>query len=307
MTDHASERETNFRECEYPNCTCPRHGRCMVAKLADEYEAGLRKMEAAGYEEFAQTIIKHRMVIAALRAPAPVAVRGRVMNQKQYPSDGYPEDDSANAAIPREQDAKPVAWMNSVHIEAYQSGQRGGVAWTSPMESEFYNVAVYAAPPSDSPGSAHQPQGGDAREDKLRSFLSILAAAGGQTSGNDDKWNWINYFCDDAEPLDTFNQASKRKLTRVTHDSDTDNSVVYLTDAGRAFIATPPAPVRPQGGDAREHEIVALPENWPYARKKASIQVIVAREMMKAGAPPPVRAAAEPGEMPLPHIQEKQK
>jgi hypothetical protein len=31
------------------------------------------------------------------------------------------------------------------------------------------------------------------------------------------------------------------------------------------------------------HEIVALSESWPYARKKAAIQVIVAREMMRAG------------------------
>ncbi len=37
-------------------------------ELADEYEAGLRKMEAAGYEEFSKVIPKHKMVIAALRA-----------------------------------------------------------------------------------------------------------------------------------------------------------------------------------------------------------------------------------------------
>ncbi len=72
---------------------------------------------------------------------------------------------------------------------------------------------------------------------KLKLFLSILQSAGGQTSGNDYPWNWINYFCDDAAPMDTFNEASKRKLTRVTHDSDADDSVVYLTDAGRKFIA----------------------------------------------------------------------
>ena len=37
-------------------------------KLADEYEAGLRKMEAAGYEEFAEVIPKHKLIIAALRS-----------------------------------------------------------------------------------------------------------------------------------------------------------------------------------------------------------------------------------------------
>lgn len=30
------------------------------------------------------------------------------------------------------------------------------------------------------------------------------------------------------------------------------------------------------------HEIVALPDNWTYTRKKAAIQVIVTREMMRA-------------------------
>jgi hypothetical protein len=41
--------------------------------LADEYEAGLRKMEAAGYEEFSEIIPKHRLVIAALRAAGAVS------------------------------------------------------------------------------------------------------------------------------------------------------------------------------------------------------------------------------------------
>lgn len=85
-------------------------------------------------------------------------------------------------------------------------------------------------------------------DEKLRLFLSILQSAGGQTSGSDDPWNWINHFCDDAEPLDTFNQASKRKLTRVTHDSDSDVSWVYLTDAGKAFIATPALSVSVRSG-----------------------------------------------------------
>lgn len=40
----------------------------------------------------------------------------------------------------------PTAWMNSGHIEAYQSGKSDGIAWASPIESEFYDVALYAAP-----------------------------------------------------------------------------------------------------------------------------------------------------------------
>lgn len=87
---------------------------------------------------------------------------------------------------------------------------------------------------------------------KLKLFLSILQSAGGEASGNDDKWNWVNYFCDDAEPLDTFNQASKQKFTRVTHDCDSDNSVVYLTDAGRAFIAGT-SPISSTNREETEH------------------------------------------------------
>ncbi len=74
-----------------------------------------------------------------------------------------------------------------------------------------------------------------AESEKLRLFLRILVSAGGTTSGNDGPWNWINYFCDDAEPLDTFNQASIQKLIRVTHDSDSDESVVYITAAGQEY------------------------------------------------------------------------
>lgn len=36
--------------------------------LADEYESGLRKMEASSYEEFADIIPKHKLIIKALRA-----------------------------------------------------------------------------------------------------------------------------------------------------------------------------------------------------------------------------------------------
>lgn len=39
--------------------------------LADEYERGLKKMEAAGYEEFLDVIPKHKLIIAALRGRYP--------------------------------------------------------------------------------------------------------------------------------------------------------------------------------------------------------------------------------------------
>lgn len=72
---------------------------------------------------------------------------------------------------------------------------------------------------------------------KLLTMLAILNAAGGQTEASDSKWCWLNYFCDDVEPVDTFNQAIDAKFIRVGHDDRFDSSTAYLTDAGRAALA----------------------------------------------------------------------
>lgn len=55
------------------DCCCARFGDEIPSipeamQLAAEYEAGLRKMEVSGYEEFSDTIPKHKLVIKALRA-----------------------------------------------------------------------------------------------------------------------------------------------------------------------------------------------------------------------------------------------
>jgi hypothetical protein len=44
--------------------------------LADEYESGLKKMEASSYEEFADIIPKHKLIIKALRAFRSLAQAG---------------------------------------------------------------------------------------------------------------------------------------------------------------------------------------------------------------------------------------
>lgn len=72
---------------------------------------------------------------------------------------------------------------------------------------------------------------------KLLTMLAILDAAGGVASASDSKWCWFNYFCDDVEPIDTFNQAIDAKFIRVGHDDRFDSSTAYLTDAGRAALA----------------------------------------------------------------------
>jgi hypothetical protein len=83
--------------------------------------------------------------------------------------------------IPREQEAKPVAWQwhssegwITIIPETFASAQT--------LKDSGYEIrSLYAAPPSDSPGSAHQPQGGDAqpkteRVGKYEADYSLLSA-----------------------------------------------------------------------------------------------------------------------------------
>jgi hypothetical protein len=74
--------------------------------------------------------------------------------------------------------------------------------------------------------------------DRLMVFLEILSAMGGQSDASDYAWNWINAFCESHEGRnpDTFNLAHDLRFTSVSHDSDTDQSNVYLTAAGRAAL-----------------------------------------------------------------------
>jgi len=82
-----------------------------------------------------------------------------------------------------------------------------------------------------------------AREVRLRLFLEILSASCGQADASDYRWNWINAFCGEHEGYepDTFNTAHDAGYTTVSHDNDTDSGIARLTDAGRAYLATPPA------------------------------------------------------------------
>lgn len=87
-------------------------------------------------------------------------------------------------------------------------------------------------------------------DDRLRMFLEIMSAAGGEQDATDYRWNWINAFCSEHEGRepDTFNTANQRGFTTVSHDTDTDTGVVRLTDAGRAYLAaSPPAPADASG------------------------------------------------------------
>lgn len=85
--------------------------------------------------------------------------------------------------------------------------------------------------------------------ERMRMFLEILSAAGGHSDCSEWDGAWINAFCEghEGQSPDTFNQAIDLGYTRSTHDSDTDHSVVYLTDAGRAILALQSPPAKVEG------------------------------------------------------------
>jgi len=77
----------------------------------------------------------------------------------------------------------------------------------------------------------------DATKEKV--LISIINAMGGQTDASDYYWHWLRWFCDDEKPGgdDTFNRCINKGWLRSTHDSDTDHSVAYITEAGRSALA----------------------------------------------------------------------
>ena len=70
-------------------------------------------------------------------------------------------------------------------------------------------------------------------------LLRLIQSVGGRCSASDDVSldpHWLSQFCDDYEPIDTFNQAEVLGLIQVGHDSDSGVSTAYITDAGRAAL-----------------------------------------------------------------------
>jgi hypothetical protein len=84
---------------------------------------------------------------------------------------------------------------------------------------------------------SHPSPEGELREVALRWFMRVLSGAGGEANATEGAWNPLNVFFEDFQPTDTFNWAIDRGLARSGHDSDSDHSTVYITDAGRAFVA----------------------------------------------------------------------
>lgn len=107
------------------------------------------------------------------------------------------------------------------------------------------------------------PQAVQHREEALRWFLKTLVATNGQADATDSKWNPLNVFCDDFQPLDTFNWAIERGFTQSTYDGDYDTGNVYLLDAGRAWLALSPPPSPWSGWRERAARVIAA-WAWPW-------------------------------------------
>ena len=129
-----------------------------------------------------------------------------------------------------------------------------------------------------------------ARELRLRMFLEILAASCGQADASDYRWNWINAFCGEHEGCepDTFNTAHDAGYTTVSHDSDTDSGIVRLTDAGRAYLATPPASdaAVPAGEvDDPDHQYAVVSSNYVHPFLAGAYPTLEAAERAQCGRP----------------------
>lgn len=68
-----------------------------------------------------------------------------------------------------------------------------------------------------------------------RRLLKLLADNGGAMNHEEKA---LDPFSDDnGRKVDTFNRCSAEGWIRSTHNSDTDESIAYLTEAGRAALA----------------------------------------------------------------------
>lgn len=77
-------------------------------------------------------------------------------------------------------------------------------------------------------------------EDKEYVLLAIFAGMNGKSDVSDDKWCWMNWFCNDekqtASKDDTFNRCCEKGWLKYYHNSDFDTGMAELTPAGRAVL-----------------------------------------------------------------------
>lgn len=96
-------------------------------------------------------------------------------------------------------------------------------------------------------------------------FMKVLNACPGRGRVDAGDWagNPINLWSDDFAPEDTFNRAIRLGLAQSSHDSDTDCGSIWITDAGRLWVATQSSeelplvsPLEGEGSPATDDHIV---------------------------------------------------
>jgi hypothetical protein len=97
-------------------------------------------------------------------------------------------------------------------------------------------------------------------DERLWWFLHVLDACGKRgTHANDEPGEWVAAFCGDVEPKDTFNRACDLKLAGCSHNTMDETSRVWITDAGKAWLAARPVlPVETPSEGLREALTEAL-------------------------------------------------
>jgi len=85
-------------------------------------------------------------------------------------------------------------------------------------------------------------------DEPTRWLLRYVDASGGKVSASEYRGNPIDLWCDDrGQETDTLNVAIEDGLLSCSHNSDTDESWVWLTDAGRRALPAPPASQTQEG------------------------------------------------------------
>ena len=83
---------------------------------------------------------------------------------------------------------------------------------------------------------------GEGLDEPTRWLLRYVDASGGKVSASEYRGNPIDLWCDDrGQETDTLNVAIEDGLLSCSHNSDTDESWVWITDAGRRALPAPPA------------------------------------------------------------------
>jgi hypothetical protein len=104
-----------------------------MLELADEYERGLKKMEAADYEEFATAIPRHKLVIAALRTAAQSAGERTAKPKREWL---VIESSYKNAVFAPDDAKKPRGYIPRDVAERLLGRDLGGNVWFTREDSE---------------------------------------------------------------------------------------------------------------------------------------------------------------------------